>query len=158
MILAAKWGGGVECIPVLAGWLARACRIGLGAPPPLDAVVAVPRSRWRRLRHGRPLAEALAGALARELRRPLLPPPRRRGGPPQTSLDARARRSAPRGAFSVPSSLSEQLAGRTILLVDDVVTTGATLNACAEAIERAGARRVITAALTFSDPRRDRGR
>jgi len=150
MILAAKWGGGEECVPVLARWLARACRLGLGSPVPVEAVIAVPRSRGRRLRHGRPLAETLAGELARELRRPLLPPPRRRGGPPQTSLDARARRRAPQGRFAIPKSLAEKLAGRTLLLVDDVVTTGATLAACAESLERAGARRVITAALTYS--------
>jgi len=157
MILAAKWGVGEECILPLAQWLARACRIGLGSPPPIDAVIAVPRSRGRRLRHGRPLSEALAGSLARELRRPLLPPPRRRGGPPQTSLDAASRRSAPAGAFRVPRALARRLAGRSVLLVDDVVTTGATLCACAAALERAGARRVITAALTYSDAGRDRG-
>jgi predicted amidophosphoribosyltransferase len=150
MLLAAKWGGGDDRVPALARWLAAACRLGLGSPVPIDAVLAVPRSRWRRLRHGRPLAESLAAALARELRRPLLPPPRRRGGPPQTSLGAAERRRAPRGAFRVPPRLRARIAGRRLLLVDDVVTTGATLAACAEALEAAGARHVTGAVVTYA--------
>lgn len=150
MLLAAKWGGGGDRVPVLARWLAEACRGGLGSPVPIEAVTSVPRSRWRRLRHGRPLSESLAGTLAVELRRPLLPPPRRHGGPPQAGLGAAARRRAPHGVFFVPPSHRARIAGRTILLVDDVITTGATLTACAEALEVAGAKQVIGAVLTFA--------
>jgi predicted amidophosphoribosyltransferase len=55
---------------------------------------------------------------------------------------AKARRRNVQRAFGVPPGKSEQLRGRNILIVDDVFTTGATLNACARALKRAGAARV----------------
>ncbi len=154
MLLAAKWGGGDDRVPALAGWLAKAVCTALGSPPPIDAVMGVPRSLGRRIRHGRPLSESLAGELARTLRRRCLAPIGRRGGPPQTSLDGAARRNAPQGAFRVSDRRARRVKGVVILLVDDVVTTGATLDACAVALEAAGARRVIGAVITSVPPPR----
>jgi predicted amidophosphoribosyltransferase len=60
---------------------------------------------------------------------------------------AKARRRNVLGAFRVPPGKTDAVKGRGILLVDDVFTTGATLDACARALKRAGAARVDALAL-----------
>ena len=55
---------------------------------------------------------------------------------------AKARRRNVLNAFRVPPDKTAQVRGRNVLLVDDVFTTGATLNACARALKRAGAAQV----------------
>ena len=61
--------------------------------------------------------------------------------------DERRRNMA--GAFAVPLRGSSRLSGRSVLLIDDVITTGATVNACARALKRAGAARVDVVALAL---------
>ncbi len=53
------------------------------------------------------------------------------------------------GAFGVPRHRRARLEGRSVLLVDDVITTGATVDACARALKRAGAARVDVLALAL---------
>ncbi len=60
-------------------------------------------------------------------------------------ISARGRRRNVLGAFRVPQP--ERVAGRRVLLVDDVLTTGATVEACARALKRAGAAKVNVLAL-----------
>ena len=68
---------------------------------------------------------------------------RKRATPSQGEMpSAKARRRNVLGAFGVLPAKTDQISGRNILLVDDVFTTGATLNACARALKRAGAARV----------------
>jgi ComF family protein len=66
----------------------------------------------------------------------------------QVGLDQEARRKNVRNAFAVPPDLLAAVAGRSVLLVDDVRTTGATAEACALALRTAGAARVSL--LTFA--------
>ena len=81
-----------------------------------------------------------------------LPPPlpalrRIRASPPQSTLPAAQRAENVRGAFVVRRRLAPLLAGREVILVDDVVTTGSTLAAAARALKRAGAASITGVAL-----------
>jgi ComF family protein len=119
-----------------------------------DAVVPVPLHPWRAWTRGFNQADDLACALGAPVWRLLR---RARHGPPQASLPAARRRANVRGAFavggplaclSIGPSASTRARGSVLVLVDDVMTTGATLDACARALLDAGARevRVLTAA------------
>lgn len=104
-----------------------------------DAVVPVPlhavRARERTFNH----AEALATTVGRGLGLPVLAGALTRARPttPQHRLDARRRRRNVAGAFTVRRPAAVR--GRRLLLVDDVLTTGATARACAQALTAAGA-------------------
>ena len=118
----------------------------------IDAIVPVPQ-HWLKcwLRGFDPVAQ-LAHDVSRSLRRPCLPRAlrRTRWTVSQTTLQTRARRRNVRNAFA---AAPKAVQGRAILLVDDVLTSGATAHACAEALRQAGASRVfvLTAARTFSN-------
>lgn len=105
---------------------------------------------WRRhLARGYNQAERIARPLARRLGRPLLHALRRtRATPPQARLARSQRRANLRRAFR--ARRAERIRGRSILLVDDVTTTGATLDQAAAALRRRGAGAVtaLTAART----------
>ncbi len=66
----------------------------------------------------------------------------------QVGLDIKARKKNVQGAFSVSGHLKAQLNGRSIVLIDDVLTTGATVEACSKVLKRAGASSVDV--LTFA--------
>ena len=107
-------------------------------------LVPVPLHRWRIWRRGYNQSALIASALSRrsgvaaelDLLR------RTRATPLLRGLGRRERALAVRGAFAVPKPARQRLAGRVVVLVDDVFTTGATANACALALRRAGAARV----------------
>jgi ComF family protein len=102
-------------------------------------IVPVPLHPRRRSERGFNQSELLAAALARRAGFPLHARAlvRRKDTPPQTGLSAAARRRNVAGAFAVREHPCVH--GRTILLVDDVLTTGATARACAGALRAAGA-------------------
>lgn len=111
---------------------------GTAGPLPA-AVVPVPLPFWRGRRRGFNQSELLARPVARALGIPLATRVlRRRARPPQTSVSPSARHRNVRGAFRA-RRISEGLAGRPLLLVDDVFTTGSTVEAAARTLIRAGA-------------------
>lgn len=123
----------------------RANRAALGAvaaamaalvdPQHVDVVTWVPTSPARRRSRGFDHAELLARAVARAIGRPCRPMLRRRPGPPQTGKSLAERRRGP----------SFEARGRPlprVLVVDDVVTSGATLTAAAAALRAAGIQEV----------------
>ncbi len=119
-----------------------------GGPAPggvgsIDLVVPVPLHWRRRLARGYNQAERIARPLAAALGRPLAGAlVRRRATPPQSALGRRERLANPRRAFRGRGA-GRGVAGRVVLLVDDVATTGATLDAAALALKRCGAAEVI---------------
>ena len=116
-------------------------REGIDAP---DAVVAVPSTRRRNRERGYDPGALLAEELGRRLSIRLVAALARvRETPPQSALGASERRSNVAGAFRGRPIA----AGRSLLLVDDVMTTGATAFAAAGALRDAGARRVDLAIL-----------
>jgi predicted amidophosphoribosyltransferase len=106
------------------------------------AVVPVPPARARARRRGFDPAGELAAALAERLGSPLERCLRRRGGRRQVGRRRGERLGRP------PRIEAAATAPRSVMLVDDVLTTGATLTACAQALRAAGAARVV--AVTFA--------
>ncbi len=134
--------------PALGGWLARAGRdlvddAGLIAPVPLHRM----RLWRRRFNQSALLAQAVSKGALQDRAVPAPGEPqlcldllnRDRATPRQAGLNAAERQRNVRGAFSVNLRHRQGVAGARILLVDDVFTTGATLDACAATLLRAGA-------------------
>lgn len=132
---ALKYDGERRLAPPMGAALARRwARAGAGG----DALVPVPASPDRVRDRGYDQAALIAGEAAWRLRVPMLRAVERtRATTAQFDLDRAARASNLRAAFGVVDGVS--LAGRWLVLVDDVVTTGATLAACATALLDAGA-------------------
>jgi len=122
-----------------------------GAPFEPEAVAWVPLSRARRAERGYDQARALALVVGPRLQVPVLPLLRRVGDPgPQARRGGQARRAAMLGMFEAAPAPPAR-----VLVVDDVLTTGATAAACAQALLGAGAREValLTAARAVSSVR-----
>jgi ComF family protein len=128
----------------LGRWLASRARL-----PPGAAVLSVPLARGRRIARGYDQAALLAGHLARCAGLPRLRAALRRvrETPPQVGRSRTERARNVAGAFAAGPAV----AGREVVLVDDVVTTGATADACARALRAAGATRVVVAALARAE-------
>ncbi len=131
----------------LAAWLAR--RLGAeGVARELDVVACVPSRLGARLARGFNPAELVARAVARAAGLPFLGGLlrcRAESGRKQTDLDRAARFA--RAARTFRPGKARPAKGSRILLVDDVITTGATVDACARILKGAGASRVVAAAV-----------
>jgi ComF family protein len=129
-------------------WLAEAGRDLL---PQADIIVPVPLSRLRLLLRHFNQAAVLAGELSRQsgVRMDPLILRRTRSTQSQVGMTRDQRRRNVAGAFAVPPQRRAAIEGRSVLLVDDVITTGATAEACARTLERAGAARVDVLALAL---------
>ncbi|MGY2052761.1 ComF family protein [Methylobacterium sp. JK268] len=106
-----------------------------------DVIVPVPLWRWRLWRRRFNQAMLLARHAARGSGVPIAPGllARVKRTRPQVGLTRAARAENLQGAFRVPRAARARLAGRRVLLVDDVMTTGSTANAAARALLRGGA-------------------
>lgn len=137
-IHALKYGGLRVLAPLLSDLLAEHWQ---REPLPVDVIVPVPLHRARERRRGYNQARLLARELSKRIGVPVCAEAllRRRDTPPQVGLSRAARYENVRRAFTVGR---EHLAGKRVLLLDDVLTTGATLEACAEPLLADGVRSV----------------
>lgn len=142
-----KYSDHMELAPMLGQWMARA---GRELTREADALIPVPL-HWRRLWARRfNQSAALAFAVGRVAGLPVLTESlkRVRATPQQVGLDKSERAQNVQGAFRVPPERKADIAGRRLIVIDDVLTSGATVEACARALLRAGAAHVDV--LTFA--------
>jgi ComF family protein len=142
-ILALKHADRLELVPGFARWLGRT-----GVLTDCDLIVPVPLHRFRlwqrRYNQSAELVRRLAAG--RNIAANLFALVKTRSTASQGEMtSAKARRRNVQRAFQVPDPISVR--GRNVLLLDDVLTTGATAEACARALKRAGAARVHVLAL-----------
>jgi ComF family protein len=144
-----KYDGVRSLAPHFGRWLAQA----LPRDQRFDAIVPVPLHWLRYLRRGFNQSELLARALSERTGLPVISGAVRRirATPRQALLDHDGRRRNVRGAFRV--TRPEAIEGRRLLLLDDVLTTGATLNACTHTLIQAGAAHVSILTLARVDNR-----
>jgi ComF family protein len=127
--------------------------VAAGAPliEDADLIVPIPLNRWRLLHRRFNQSAILAYEVGRRASKPVDPLALQRvkATPTQVGLSTLERQKNVAGAFRVAAGHRSRLEGRNVLLIDDVLTTGATCNAAARALKAAGAARVDALALAI---------
>lgn len=138
LVLGLKYQGRRDGLGVLAGWMASA---GKELLTDADLIVPVPLHYFRLVRRGFNQSVWLGAALSRSsgVKLSVDALKRVKSTPIQGGLSADGRRRNVQGAFKVRRSRERLVKDQKILLVDDVLTTGATAEACTRALRRAGA-------------------
>ena len=146
LILQFKHADRLDLAPLFASWIGRAAADLIAEA---DMVAPVPLHPGRLFRRRYNQSAEIARPLARRYRLGYLPEAlkRRKATESQAGKSASGRRRNVAGAFEVPERQKARIEGRRILLIDDVLTTGATLEACAKALLKAGAAAVDVAAI-----------
>jgi len=139
LILRFKHGDQLHGVPTFAQWMAKAGRELIESS---DIVAPVPLHRWRLLKRRYNQAALLALAIGKIADKPVRVDllTRRKQTPSQGHLSRKAREANVRGAFALGKRA--EVKGKTVLLIDDVMTSGATSDACARVLLKAGAARV----------------
>lgn len=109
-----------------------------------DCLLPVPLHRSRLRQRGFNQSIELARVISKKLNIPIECDAinRNRSTPSQTGLDAKARRKNIKGAFSVKQKLTDKIKNKHVLIIDDVMTTGSTVNELARTLKRNGVARV----------------
>lgn len=147
--LRAKASGGGNIARGLARTLVREKRALLDELRP-DLIIPVPEHWTRRFLHSHYAAEAISSEISQTLKRPLYRNilSKSRRTPKQATSPTVQRRQQQAGTFQVRRHTS--LTGKTVLLVDDILTTGATASAAARVLKNSGAKRVIATVIAVS--------
>jgi ComF family protein len=140
-----KYGDRLDLVRPLGRWMARA---GVELLADAEALVPVPL-HWTRLWQRRfNQSAALARAVSTIANVPVHDHVRVRAPPPQVGLARVERARNVAGAFAVARAAKSEIKGKKLVVIDDVLTSGATVDACAKAPRRAGAARVDVLVLT----------
>lgn len=141
LVHALKYGDRMDLAPMVGRWMTRAGRELLRDA---DALVPVPlhwRRLWtRRFNQSAALAEHISRESGIAVAHAALT--RVKATAQQVGLSRKDRAANVQGAFKVAAGAKAEVAGSSLILIDDVLTSGATSNACARALLRAGARQV----------------
>ena len=147
LVLAFKHGGRISLAPFMARLMAArltTVQTMIGGDDLPWLIVPTPLHRWRLWRRGFNQAAVLAREIAQlhgaQLEVDMLE--RRKRTPPLGGLSRAARARALSGAITVRAARGDRLRGANVVLVDDVLTSGATSQACVSALKRGGAKRV----------------
>ena len=142
-----KYKDRTDLAPMMAQWMIRASD---GVLETADAIIPVPLHRYRLLSRKFNQAAELARHVSELTSKPYLASVlvRTKRTKRQVGLGAKAREDNVRGAFRVTEDGKTQVFGKRIVLIDDVYTTGATVNAAARSLRRAGATDITV--LTFA--------
>lgn len=148
LILAFKYKKEFHHLPQLVQWIEEGYRFHYAKKePPFDALVPVPLHPRKFRERGFNQADEIASILSRRIHIPCLKALKRvHESPTQTQLSRIQRLKNSKGAFEVKSQFD--IKTKRLLILDDVFTTGATADACAQALKRAGA--AYVASLTIA--------
>lgn len=146
LVLDFKYGDKLHAVDTFLPWLRRAAAEML---PETGLIVPVPLHRRRLWQRRFNQSALLARAIARDTGLPCLPDAlrRKRHTVPQKGLSRSERHLNVRGAFAVTPRHAAAIKGKNVMIVDDVFTSGATLNECARVLKRAGAAKVFVLTL-----------
>lgn len=146
VILGLKFGGGLQAAPFLGRLLGERIKEAdmASAEMPSSVLVPVPLARKdfssRGFNQAQEIAEAISGHTGIPVSSGLLV--KKKPTPPQATLDRDSRRENLRGCFEVNREHVKKHAGKPAILVDDVMTTGATAGECARVLREAGLKEV----------------
>ena len=138
LVLKFKHADATHAAPGYATWMSRA---GAALIRDCDLIAPVPLHRWRLLWRRYNQSALLAHAIGRLAAKPVISDllTRRRATPSQGRMGRGQRFQNVAGAFAVGPPHVQSISGRRVLLIDDVMTTGATVEECAKVLKRAGA-------------------
>lgn len=141
MVLSAKDRCDKKLFEFMAGKMVSAA---YGALPSLGdlTVTFVPRSRSRKAEVGHDQSEILARLVAQKLDLPFAPMFKKKGSKQQKKLTFSERDKNAKSSYTLLDNVKEYVSGKSVLLCDDVVTTGASVSACARLLRSAGASKI----------------
>jgi len=118
----------------------------------VDVIIPVPLHRIKHRERGYNQSEYIAQGIASIIEKPILlnTVRRKRYTQTQTKLNFEERQKNMNNAFETSSNTPEKLHGKVCLLVDDIITTGATMNSCAKEILTAGPKSIIAASVALA--------
>ena len=141
LVLALKMADQTWIAPVLSEWMALA---GAELLQDADLIAPVPLYRWRMIARRFNQSALLGAVLSRSSSATWMPDllVRARATKSQARLSASDRRKNVHGAFRLRKRHGDTVSGKSVVLIDDVITTGATVDSCVRALKRGGERSV----------------